>query len=150
MTSAGAMADGVNGCRGGWRQQMMWRWRGRWRHLGLTSVEEHWHVKAVAVRGGAWRKLEARNCDAETSGGAWGRVGGPMKTKFHKNGHRLLYFCFCLFLFTQLLVYLVSWIILSLHSQFYSTDWNRWIYKIDWKRWILSTSWYLELIEPKT
>ena len=25
----------------------------------------------VAVRGGAWRKLEARDCDAETSGGAW-------------------------------------------------------------------------------
>ena len=40
----------------------------------------------MAARGGAWRKLEARDCDAETSGGAWGRVGGPMKTKFSQKG----------------------------------------------------------------
>ena len=28
--------------------------------------------------GGAWRKLEARDSDAETFGGAWGRVRSPM------------------------------------------------------------------------
>ena len=42
--------------------------------------------KRVEARGGAWRKLEARDSDSETSGGAWGRVGGPMKTKFHRKG----------------------------------------------------------------
>ena len=46
----------------------------------------------VEARGGAWRKLEARDSDAETSGGAWGRVGGPMKTKFHKKGDRRDFF----------------------------------------------------------
>ena len=46
----------------------------------------------VAARGGTWRKLEARDTDAETSGGAWGRVGGPMKTKFHKKGDRRDFF----------------------------------------------------------
>ena len=46
----------------------------------------------MAARGGAWRKLEARDCDAETSGGAWGRVGGPMKTKFHRKGDRRDFF----------------------------------------------------------
>ena len=46
----------------------------------------------VATHGGAWRKLEARDCDAETSGGAWGRVGGPVKTKFHRKGDRRDFF----------------------------------------------------------
>ena len=46
----------------------------------------------VAVRGGAWRKLEARDSDAETSDGAWGRVGGPMKTKFHRKRDRRDFF----------------------------------------------------------
>ena len=46
----------------------------------------------VEVRGGAWRKLEARDTDAETSGGAWGRVRGPMKTKFHKKVDRRDFF----------------------------------------------------------
>ena len=46
----------------------------------------------MAARGGAWRQLEARDSDAETFGGAWGRVGGPMKTKFHKNGDRRDFF----------------------------------------------------------
>ena len=49
----------------------------------------------MAARGGAcgaWRKLEARDSDAETSGGAWGRVGGPMKTKFHRKGDRRDFF----------------------------------------------------------
>ena len=43
----------------------------------------------MAARGSAWRrveKLEARDSDAETSGGAWEHVGGPMKTKFHRKG----------------------------------------------------------------
>ena len=44
--------------------------------------------RGTLARGGAWRKLEARDCDAETSGGVWGRVGGPMKTKFHRKGDR--------------------------------------------------------------
>ena len=39
---------------------------------------------ACGARDGAWRKLEARDTDAKTSGGAWGRVRGPMKTKFHR------------------------------------------------------------------
>ena len=50
---------------------------------------EHWRV---AEHGGPWRKLEARDSDAETSGGAWGRVGGPMKTKFHRKGDRRDFF----------------------------------------------------------
>ena len=48
--------------------------------------------RCVEARGGAWRKLEARNSDAETSGGVWGRVGGPMKTKFHRNGDQRDFF----------------------------------------------------------
>ena len=48
--------------------------------------------QSVAARGGAWRKLKARDCDAETSGGAWGCVGGPMKTKFHKKGYQRDFF----------------------------------------------------------
>ena len=42
----------------------------------------------MQAHGGAWWKLEARDSDAETSGGAWRRVGGPMKTKFHRKGDR--------------------------------------------------------------
>ena len=42
----------------------------------------------MVARGGAWRKLEARDYDAETSGGAYRRMGGPMKTKFHRKGDR--------------------------------------------------------------
>ena len=38
--------------------------------------------RGTLARGGAWRKLETRDTDAETFGGAWGRVRGPMKTKF--------------------------------------------------------------------
>ena len=48
--------------------------------------------RGTLVRGGAWRKLEARDSDAETSGGAWGHVGGPMKTKFHRRGDRRDFF----------------------------------------------------------
>ena len=48
--------------------------------------------RGTLARAGAWRKLEARDCDAETSGGAWGRVGGPMKTKFHRKGDRRDFF----------------------------------------------------------
>ena len=43
-------------------------------------------------RGSAWRKLEARDTDAETSGGAWGRVRGSMKTKFHRKVDRRDFF----------------------------------------------------------
>ena len=48
--------------------------------------------RGTLARGGAWRKLEARDSDTETSGGAWGRVGGPMKTKFHRKGDRRDFF----------------------------------------------------------
>ena len=48
--------------------------------------------RGTLARGGAWRKLAARDSDAETSGGAWGRVGGPMKTKFHRKGDRRDFF----------------------------------------------------------
>ena len=48
--------------------------------------------RGTLARGGAWRKLEARDSDAETSGGAWGSVGGPMKTKFHRKGDRRDFF----------------------------------------------------------
>ena len=48
--------------------------------------------RGTLARGGAWRKLEARDSDAETSGGAWGRVGGPMKTKFHRKGDQRDFF----------------------------------------------------------
>ena len=60
MTSAGAVADDVSG----WRQHMRWRWRGRWRHLGLMSAEEPWRVQA---RGGSWRRVGY-------IGDAWRRV----------------------------------------------------------------------------
>ena len=42
----------------------------------------------MQAHGGAWWNLEARDSDAETSGGAWRHVGGPMKTKFHRKGDR--------------------------------------------------------------
>ena len=48
--------------------------------------------RGTLARGSAWRKLEARDCDAEISGGAWGRVIGPMKTKFHRKGDRRDFF----------------------------------------------------------
>ena len=48
--------------------------------------------RGTLARGGAWRKLEARDTDAETSGGAWGRVRGPMKTKFHRKVDRRDFF----------------------------------------------------------
>ena len=48
--------------------------------------------RCVAARGGTWRKLEARDTDAETSGGALGRVRGPMKTIFHRKGDRRDFF----------------------------------------------------------
>ena len=48
--------------------------------------------RGTLARGGAWRKLEARDTDAETYGGAWGRVRGPMKTKFHRKVDRRDFF----------------------------------------------------------
>ena len=48
--------------------------------------------RRVEAHSGAWRKLEARDTDAETSGGAWGRVKGPMKTKFHRKVDRRDFF----------------------------------------------------------
>ena len=49
----------------------------------------------MQAHGGAWWKLEARDSDAETSGGAWRRVGGPMKTKFHRKGIGEISFRWC-------------------------------------------------------
>ena len=48
--------------------------------------------RGTLARGSAWRKLEARDTDAETSGGAWGHMRGPMKTKFHRKGDRKDFF----------------------------------------------------------
>ena len=48
--------------------------------------------RGTLARGGAWRKLEERDSDAETSSGTWGRMGGPMKTKFHRNEDRRDFF----------------------------------------------------------
>ena len=48
--------------------------------------------RGTLARGGAWRKLEARDTDAETSGGAGGRVRGLMKTKFHRKVDRRDFF----------------------------------------------------------
>ena len=56
------------------------------------SAGEHWRVGRVAAHGGAWRKLEVRDTDAETFGGAWGHVSGPMKTKFHRKVDRRDFF----------------------------------------------------------
>ena len=48
--------------------------------------------RGTLARGGAWRKLEARDTDVETSGGTWGRVRGLMKTKFHRKVDRRDFF----------------------------------------------------------
>ena len=42
----------------------------------------------MTARGLYWRRVKARASDAETSGGTWRRVEGPMKTKFHRKGDR--------------------------------------------------------------
>ena len=55
MTSTDAVADDVN------------RWRGRWRHLGLTSTENPSAWRRMSTRDGAWRILEVHD-------GAWRRV----------------------------------------------------------------------------
>ena len=39
-----------------------------------------------------WRRVVARASDAENSDGAWRRVEGPMKTKFHRKADRRDYF----------------------------------------------------------
>ena len=46
----------------------------------------------VTARGLYWRRVKARASDAETSGGAWRRVKGPMKTIFHRKADRRDYF----------------------------------------------------------
>ena len=51
MTSAGAVADDVSGCRGRWHQQMTWQ---------MTSPRAD-VSRGTLARGGAWRKLEARD-----------------------------------------------------------------------------------------
>ena len=48
--------------------------------------------RVTLARGSVWRKLEARDSDVETSGGAWGRMGGLMKTKFHRMGDQRDFF----------------------------------------------------------
>ena len=48
--------------------------------------------RRVMARGLYWRRVKARASDAETSSGAWRRVGGPMKTKFHRKGDRRDFF----------------------------------------------------------
>ena len=51
--------------------------------------------RGTLARAGGWRRVaeaEARDYDAETSGGVWRRVGGPMKTKFHRMGDRRDFF----------------------------------------------------------
>ena len=58
--------------------------------------------RGTLARAGAWRKLEARGLywqrvkahasDAETSGGAWRRVEGPMKTIFHRKADQRDFF----------------------------------------------------------
>ena len=50
--------------------------------------------RGTLARGGAWRKLEARDTDAETSSGAWWHVRGPMKTKFHRKVDRSHNMCY--------------------------------------------------------
>ena len=62
--------------------------RGSWRRVEARGGA--W--RKLTARRGAWRKLEARDSDAETFGGAWGRVGGSMKTKFHRKGDRRDFF----------------------------------------------------------
>ena len=46
----------------------------------------------MAARDTFWRRVVARASDADYSGGAWGRVEGPMKTKFHRKADRRDYF----------------------------------------------------------
>ena len=51
--------------------------------------------RGTLARAGAWRRVaeaEARDYDAETSGGAWRRVECPMKTIFHRKADRRDYF----------------------------------------------------------
>ena len=72
MTSADAVADDVS------------RWRGRWRHLGLTSVGENWCVQRVVARGRAWRCVERVINRTETLSGAWGRVRSPMALRLSR------------------------------------------------------------------
>ena len=48
--------------------------------------------RKLEARDGAWAILAARASDAEIYGGVWGRVGGPMKTKFHRKGDRRDFF----------------------------------------------------------
>ena len=51
----------------------------------------------MAARDKFWRRVEARADDAEISGGAWRRVEGPMKMKFHRKADRRDYFPMMLF-----------------------------------------------------
>ena len=44
--------------------------------------------RRVAARDAFWRRVLARASDAEYSGGAWRRVEGPMKMKFHRKADR--------------------------------------------------------------
>ena len=55
----------------------------------MTSADD---VAMTSLRADVSGGTLARDCDAETSGGAWGRVGGPMKTKFHRKGDRRDFF----------------------------------------------------------
>ena len=48
--------------------------------------------RRVTARGLYWRHVEARASDAENSGGAWRRMEGPMKTKFHRKADWRDYF----------------------------------------------------------
>ena len=58
--------------------------------LARASAWRAW--RKLEARDGAWAILAARASDAETYGGTWGRVGGPMKTKFHRKGDRRDFF----------------------------------------------------------
>ena len=46
----------------------------------------------MAARDAFWRPVAARASDAENSGGAWRRVEGPMKMKFHRKADQRDYF----------------------------------------------------------
>ena len=46
----------------------------------------------MAARDVFWRRVVALASDAENSSGAWKRVEGPMKTKFHRKADRRDYF----------------------------------------------------------
>ena len=73
MTSADAMVDDV---------AMTWQ---------MTSPMADFS-RGTLARAGAWQRVAARDCDAETSGGAWRHVENPMKTKFHRKGDRRDFF----------------------------------------------------------